>query len=332
MCPFTPPALRRPLLPEAADSASGVGAFALALRGRSFSAAEVALICGVVEAFWSTGRTRISEEVCKALDWRQPNGWLKDRACRDVLRTLQNLGHLRLPPSRRSYVGALYQRWTAEPPAPLPSTDDLVTVTSGRVRLEMVTTASERRRWNRLVAQHHYLGYKVSPGRCLKFFVSDDTRLLGAVCLSEAAWAVRTRDQILRALDIPLSRVANNTRFLLLPTVRVPNLASRVLGLLATEGAKAWAAYYSSPLEFLETFVDPIRFKGISYFAANWQCVGNTRGYLKSGSHHSNGQAKKLLFVYPLAAQHRRLLTKMSLHWANSPGVASGLSNTRPDR
>jgi hypothetical protein len=158
------------------------------------------------------------------------------------------------------------------------------------------------------VRRYHYLGHKVTVGRCLKFLVYSSDILLGAASLAEAAYAVEDRDSALRILGVTKNQVANNSRFLLLPNVRVKYLASRVLSLLATAGVEAWNEYYCSELKCLETYVDTVRFKGTSYRAANWIVVGFTKGFRKSGSSHYNSQTQKLVFMYPLSEKARKRL------------------------
>jgi hypothetical protein len=273
------------------------------LRGRRFSQEELQMILAVTAQMWHAGRTRISEEVCRRLPWTQENGWLKDRACRDVLRKLEALGYLSLPPSTTSAGSRPYTHWLSaeNTSAVAPPITGLI----GRLQLDLAKGDATEKTWNGIVRASHYMGFKVAVGRCLKFLVRDDQNLLAAISLSEAAWAVESRDKILAFLGVARNEVANNSRFLILPHVRIPNLASRILSLLSTKCAPAWEAYYGRRLLVLETFVDHNRFKGTSYRAANWLMVGATRGYRKSGSAHHNSQTVKSVFLYPLLTKHR---------------------------
>ena len=139
--------------------------------------------------YYRFGRTRISVEVCKALNWKQENGWLKDRACRDVLRTLSKRELLSLPPPLYGERSRQYSKWTVS--------DDLgdmqlleVCSVSGPIRLECVKGTPREKQWNRIVQKYHYLGHKVTVGRCLKFILSANEGILGALSLSESAWAL----------------------------------------------------------------------------------------------------------------------------------------------
>lgn len=255
----------------------------------------------------TAGRTRISEKVCEALGWRQPNGWAKDRACRDVLRALDAARFIALPPSDGAGKRRLYSAWKPLPRARR-NREPLLTELPGRLSLRAAKGSPDEKVWNALVQRHHYLGHRVSVGRCMKFLICAGSTVVGAISLAESAWNVADRDRVLRHFGWRREAVANNSRFLILPHVRVPNVASRSLALLASEGVRAWEHYYACELRCLETFVDRLRFKGTSYKAANWTLVGMTKGYRKCGSSFTNSQKPKYVFVYPLDAEDRRRL------------------------
>jgi len=279
------------------------------LRGRIFVRRELQLIRTLVTKHGSAGRTRISEKICEALDWRQPNGWLKDRACRDVLRALHAARLICLPRSRVNRRGRLYSKWK-----PLPrlrrSLQPVITKLPGELSLRLTKGNADEKFWNALVQQHHYLGHKVSVGRCLKFLLCAGATVVGAISLADSAWNVEDRDAALRHFGWGRDAVANNSRFLILPHVKVKYLASRSLALLATHGVRAWNEYYACELRCLETFVDTLRFVGTSYKAANWIAVGTTKGYRKSGASFHNSQTPKFVFLYPLNPKHRDKLRR----------------------
>lgn len=281
----------------------------IVLRGREFTEDELKLIAHLVSEYWEHGRTKISEEICKRIDWRQPNGWLKDRACRDVLRSLEKRELVKLPPSRSSACSPPYTKWN--PPAKADFGSSQVTSISDEIQIRLAKGNKNENLWNHLVSSHHYLGHKVSVGRALKFLITSGERPLAAVSLSEAAWAVEDRDKVLSSLGILRESVANNSRFLILPGIQVKNLASQVLALVAKYGCALWYKYYGQKVHCLETFVDVSRYKGTSYRAANWISVGFTKGYRKSGSCHHNSQVPKEIFLYPLDKLHRDKLMEM---------------------
>lgn len=273
------------------------------VRGRCFSADDLAVIRQVVNDLSDQGRTAISVEVCKRLEWRQPNGWLKDRACRDVLRKLEQLGHIALPPPLNPNQSPPYKKW-APRTIDLPE-QPLVTALRDKMQFVLAKGGQQERDWNRLVQAYHYLGHRVSVGKCLKFLVKSGGTTLAAVSLAESSWAVHDRDLALRRIRCPLEKTANNNRFLIPPYVQIPNLASRVLSLLAVEGVEAWKQYYAIELICLETYVDAVRFRGTSYRAANWVEVGATSGYRKIGNKHANSQTPKNIYLYPIYHSQR---------------------------
>lgn len=289
------------------------------LRGKLFTKQHLQIIREIIEQFPKEGRTSISVRVCRRIRWQQPNGWPKDRACRDVLRRLETLRLIRLPLPKLTKKQKPPQKDLAT--GPVKPTPTQVTRLVSPISLHLAKGNHEEKRWNEIVREHHYLGHKVTVGKCLKFLVRSGNIELGAVALSEPAWAVEARDTSLGKLGIPVSSVANNSRFLLLPNVRIKNLASQVLSLLARHGASEWERYYSLELKCLETFVDSTRFQGTSYKAANWVCVGQTKGFRKSGSHHFNSQTRKHVFLYPIHSKTRALLLAQHLEQHGHPLV-----------
>lgn len=281
------------------------------LRGRRFTYRGLRTIIRSVGDNFDSGRTRISEIVCRKLGWRQPNGWLKDRACRDVLRELEKLHIIKLPP-RLSAKSISNTRGGAKEIQSAVDGMRAVGSMPQRVELELAKGNASEKLWNALVHKHHYLGHKVQVGRCLKYLVRGDGELLGAISFSSPAWTLTVRDQLLRKLGIGKAKlrdfVINNSRFLILPNVRVPHLASRILAEATRRVAIDWTWYYSITPLIAETFVEPNRFKGTCYRAANWIEIGRTSGYAKVGSSHHNSQQPKKLFVYGLTRRYRRKL------------------------
>ena len=271
-------------------------------RGREISENDLAVIQQLAEELTPQGRTYLSVRVAEHWDWREPSGRLKDRATRDILLRLANLGLVKLPPKKSS--PALAYKIRADPewePYRLPNPaiqfqDD--------IRLIAVRDRKTQGIWNALIAKYHYLGHKTTVGRsCRYLFASADT-LLGAISFTSPSWQIKSRDTILQRIGIPLSAihdsVVNNSRFLILPTASIPYLASKALSLATRAVVIDWEEYYTIKPLVAETFVDPTRFNGTCYKAANWTDAGETAGYLKRGSSHSNSQAPKRVFVYGL--------------------------------
>lgn len=283
------------------------------LRGRRFTYRGFRRMQTIVEAHQSEGRTKISERICRALSWRQPNGWLKDRACRDVLRRLEALGVLRLPKKLTMPSKEADKRPRKVVKLPV-GVDDVVSKMPTNLELLFAKGNDLEPIWNALVSKYHYLGHRIQVGRCLKYLIKGDDRLLGAISFSSPAWKLSTRDSLLKVLGLSerdaADLVINNSRFLILPSVRVPHLASKALALASRQVAKDWSWFYSIDPLIAETFVEQFRFEGTCYRAANWLNVGTTKGFAKVGSSHHNSQPPKLVFVYGLTSEYRQKLSK----------------------
>ena len=269
----------------------------IVVRARDFSQSDIVLIRKLIRNNPSWGRTRLSQEVCKALEWRQANERCKERACRVALVRLESLGYLSLPKRKaenggrppsigRAFVGVREARLTRMP--------ELVTA-------KQVGTKEEARQWNAAVASYHYLGLATPVGRTIRYLLFGDDDLLGAISFSDAAWKVSARDRLLDECglrsDISRDSIVANNRFLIFPWVEVPNLASRFLALSVRSVANDWRIKYGVTPLLAETFVDPRYYFGTCYKAAGWIHVGSTRGYAKRGSSHEFRKEPKLLFL-----------------------------------
>ena len=289
----------------------------LVIRGRRFTKATLRAVRRCIERHSIRGRTYISVAVCEALNWRQPNGWLKDRACRDALLKLHNLGIIKLPP-RRTKPTPLAQRGKQYVGR---STFNPVDYAQGDLVLAWAKGNNLESTWNRLIRDHHYLGHKVVVGRCIKYLVKRGEEIVAAISFSSAAWHLEERSLLLSELGIPpwdtRDLVINNSRYLLLSEKGSVNLASRILALATSRIASDWYSYYSIRPRIAETFVEPTRFEGTCYKAANWVMVGRTMGYKKAGSMHSNSQQPKLIFLYGLTPTTRCRLNELALRTRN---------------
>ncbi len=287
------------------------------IRGRAFVPQEIQQIVILTEKHFGEGRTAISIAVCEALDWRQPNGWLKDRACRDVLRQLDSIGIINLPPGK--IVRAKLDQPAINTQLPVErlklDTTPLTKLELSSIYLDPVKGTVNEKRWNGIVDAYHYLGFKCFVGRSMKYFIVSKGRILGGIGFTMPSWTIGPRDNLFKKLDIERDqireRAINNGRFLILPWIKVPNLASKVLSLATKRVVLDWNEYYSIEPIFLETYVDPTRFHGTSYQAANWLRIGLTQGYKKSGSNHHNGQTNKYIYIYPINKNLRKQITKI---------------------
>ena len=180
------------------------------------------------------------------------------------------------------------------------------------LRLSPVVEKARSRLWNGLIDRYHYLGYSPLPGAQMRYLIESEQGLLGALGFGAAAWKVAARDRWIgwerETRERHLGRVLNNARFLVLPWIRVRNLASRVLALAARQVGEDFAERYGERPVLLETFVETPRFRGTCYRAANWQHLGCTQGRGKCDVAHRAALARKDIYVYPLSADFRRAL------------------------
>jgi len=281
-------------------------------RGRDLTAADIASIQATISAHAARGRTFIGVRLCEQWDWRQGNGQYKAFAARDLLLRLQRAGLVELPAPQRTKVNRPRQNYEQMPLfIQTPLTGTLADHLS--VRVQPVHGAAEHYLWDYLLAHHHYLGRPTLVGEHLKQLVFLGEQVVGCLGWASAAWKIGPRDRYIgwslaqRRARLPL--LVNNVRFLVLPWVRLPSLASCVLGLSARGLSALWQQRYGHPLYLAETFVDSARFAGTCYKAANWQCVGETQGSAKRGHlYHRHGISKRI-YLYPLTRHWRPPLT-----------------------
>jgi hypothetical protein len=258
----------------------------------------------------------LANTVCELLGWKRLLGSLKNRECGEFLEKLESKGLLQLPQKRAGRpVGSRTEvpvTERGEPGAPLVGSAGAV----GRIELEQVRTEGERRWFRDLIGRYHYLGHAVPMGAHLRYLVfasHPEKAIVGCVQFSSAAWHMAARDRWIGWDDATrarnLQRVVSNSRFLLLPWVRVKNLASRVLSLAARQVVADWQERYGLQPLLAETLVDPARYRGTSYRAANWIELGITSGRGNmDGPHGRKGVAPKTVFVYPLVPDAVRQL------------------------
>jgi hypothetical protein len=279
--------------------------------GREFTQAELESIRLLAASGAYPTRAALSRAVCELLGWRTPAGQLKAVSCRVALLRMQAEGLVQLPAGTRRVPRRGPVRCTpaGEPQPPLwGSREDLPDLRLAVVR----GRSAQARLWNELMARYHYLGYEPLPGAQLRYLVYSGERLLGALGFGAAAWKVAARDEFIgwspEERQARLHLVVNNARFLLLPWVRVRNLASSVLALAARQLPEDWVTYYGYRPVLLETFVERQRFAGTSYKAANWICVGQTQGRGKLDRHRRCALPVKDVWLYPLRRDFRAVL------------------------
>jgi hypothetical protein len=252
--------------------------------------------------------------VCQAWNWVQPNGQLRDMVCRGLLLALHRAGHIQLPAKRHSPPNnAIAHRRVsaAESYDPTPIASSLAAL--GPLEIRLVRRAEGEKLFAHLLSRYHYLGYSRPVGEHLKYLVLAGPRPVACVGWSSAPRQLNLRDQFVgapkEAYRHNLHRIAYNTRYLILPWVKVPHLASHLLGRIARRISADWQALYQHPIDLLESFVDIERFQGTCYRAANWTCVGRSVGRGTKSKTHDKTSLKEL-WVYPLVKRLRDKLTQ----------------------
>jgi len=282
------------------------------IRNRIITPQVLDHIQQTIELHWDEGRTKISHLLCEQWQWRQTNGALKEMGCRDLLLRLERMDLIVLPPR-------IFSNNNRKRNFPFPS-DVNNTPLRGRIDdfrtidFERADTTAQRHLWDSLVDRYHYLGCKAIVGACLKYLIYLDGQLACLFGWGSAAWKVGCRD---RFIGWPpekriqrLNGIANNTRFLILPWIRVRHFASKVIARSSGLLVKDWAHRFQEELLLLETFVDRSRFRGTCYKAANWLYVGDTKGSGKKGARYHHHGVIKSVFVYPLRHDFRRKLCR----------------------
>lgn len=284
------------------------------IQGRSITPATVAQIRGMMVANPSWHRTRLSRELCASWDWRNDKGRLKDMACRTLLLKLERLGAIHLPARQRPSQNANRNRTIAEMPHDrCPIQSDLSPLRP--LRIDPLGAADkDASLFKFLLHRYHYLGHRNCVGENLKFMIRDrNGRLLACMLFGSAAWKAKNRDAFIgwdrQARERNLPFLTNNTRFLILPWVRVKHLASHLLSRVSRELPGHWMEKYGHPIHLLETFVERERFRGTCYRAAGWTHVGATAGRSRNDVDQTLSVPVKEIFLYPLHSDFRgRLL------------------------
>ena len=279
--------------------------------GRLFSAEEIDLLRRLIASNPAKTRAQLSRDVCDLLGWRRPDGGRKDMSCRVAMLRMERDGLLQLPPPLKGN-GNGHRR-----PRLTPASDPQEPLTTPVGRLgELVFRCVETRRdsslWNELIERHHYLGYQPLPGAQIRYLITRGDDLLAAVGFGASAWKVAPRDLFigwtLEQRRDHLHQVIDNARFLILPWIHSPNLASHLLARLARRLPQDWDRRCGYAPVLLETFVEKARFRGTCYRAANWIHVGQTQGRGKLDRYKRFAVPVKDVFLLPLRRDFRQRL------------------------
>ena len=258
------------------------------------------------------GRSDISKYLCRMWAWQSPTGQLKDIACRDMLRTLDKIGAISLPPPMRR-MNPIRQKSRIK--HLVHNTDPIRCHLSelSPIHIETINSGSALDEYKSYIDQYHYLGFDRTVGENMKYIAwSNSGTPLACLLFGSAAWSCADRDRFIgwnkeqKAANLML--ITNNARFLIYPWINVPNLASHVLSLASRRIAKDWESKYGHDIVCMETFVETGRFYGGCYRAANWIHAGRTQGRGRDGGHHDAILPEKDIYLYPLDKNFRQRL------------------------
>jgi hypothetical protein len=285
-------------------------------RGQEIGGEQLALLREFIAAHPTSSRWKLSRQLCEALGWKQANGALRDVVCRGLLLKLERAGQIELPPVRRQIRGQC-RTGRPRPEAVLIDTTPLAMPLQalGAIAIQLVRRTADEPLFNSLMESHHYLGYEQPVGEHLKYLVWAQGRPLACLAWSSAPRHLGSRDRYIgwsgEARRRNIRFLAYNTRFLILPWVATPHLASHILSRMARRLSPDWERAYGHPIYFLETFVDPERFRGTCYRAANWVLLGRTTGRGKDDQTGRPNRSMKEILGYPLTPRFRQLLQRV---------------------
>jgi len=283
-------------------------------QGRIATIDDVGFIKRLIAENPFDSRRALSKKLCEAWNWVQPNGALRDMVCRGFLLRLQSAGYIKLPPKKFTPNNPLANR---KSPKKVDIDQKPICTSLSKIQpleIRQVRRSSFEKLFNSLIAQHHYLGYCHPVGEHLKYSVLSEGRPIACLAWSSAPRHIGCRDKFIGwSADIReknLHLIAYNSRFLVLPWVRIPYLASHLLGRMAKVLPVDWETVYNHRIYFLETFVDTERFKGTCYKAANWIYLGNTTGRGKNDQTNKVNRSIKAVWGYPLSMDFREVLQR----------------------
>ena len=282
--------------------------------GRDFTVRDMAALRALMADHPTWHRSTLAKAFCQHLGWVKADGGLKDMSARVLMLKMHRDGLITLPPPRQPHRPGRRKRTVTadtDPPVhPVPRT--LAEARPLQVFTVTGTGSGPSRRWNDYIARYHYLGFKPLVGAQMRYTVYDRSGLIPLALLgfSAAAWQLAARDDFIgwtrEQRQNNLSRVCNNSRFLILPWARLPNLGSHLLSLLRQRLPQDWKRQYHRDLCLIETFVEQPRFNGGVYRAAGWLPVGTTQGRGRNDRHHTQRKPIKAIWLCPLDKHWQR--------------------------
>src|SRR5277367_621976 len=283
-------------------------------RSRDITSEEIAFIRQLIQNHPELSRWKLSRELCEAWQWKQANGALRDMVCRGLLLMLHRAGEIELPPIRFQTLNPFVRR--AAPPPMLIDTTPIAAALKELqpIELQQVRRTGDEPLFNSLMEQHHYLKYEQPVGEHLKYLAWAQGRPIACLAWSSAPRHLGSRDRFIgwsaEARRRNIRFIAYNTRFLILPWIKVPHLASHILGRVTSALSGDWERMYSHPVYFAETFIDPGRFRGTCYRAANWVLMGRTTGRGKASNSYVPNRSIKEVLGLALTRRFRKLLSE----------------------
>ncbi len=279
--------------------------------GRTFTQPELIRIKELIAESPNANRAALSRSVCQLLQWYRLDGRLKDMSCRVAMLRMHEDGLLQLPaPRKGNGNGKPYSRRTQKtdpkPPLVIPPTAFSV------LKVKPVQNSNQSHLWNEYIQRYHYLGYAPVPGDQIRYIVQFQDQTVALLSFRAAVWMTAPRDQFIgwtqpkRKENLHL--IINNARFLILPWIQTPNLASRILSMTIKRVNQDWESLYQYSPVLIETFVETRRFSGTCYKAANWIYLGQTKGVGRLGNTKKPQLPVKSIWVYPLHQKFRQKL------------------------
>jgi hypothetical protein len=281
-------------------------------RKRPITQNDVETINNIINLHPLKSRRFISQEVCRLWNWRQPNGVLKDMTCRSLLLVLESKGIIKLPKQKCHPFNPLATR---KKPDQILIEKNPITCSINEllpIEIKLVRRTFFEKLYNSLISEHHYLGYTQPVGEHLKYMVFSNERPIACIAYGSAPYYIGVRDRFIgwskNIREKNLHLIANNVRFLILPWVQVPCLASYLLSQIRHRLSNDWQKLYHHPIYLVETFVDTTHYRGTCYQADNWKLVGYTTGKGKLSKSSKPLLSKKAVYIYPLIKNFRSKL------------------------
>jgi len=281
-------------------------------RGKVVTGDDIIFISKLISDHPEDSRRALSQRLCSAWNWTQPNGTLRDMVCRGLMLQLHRAGHIRLPAKRSNPHNPFLDRKKPERVDVDQSPIDVPLQQLKPLKFCQVRRTASEKLYNGLIEQYHYLGYCHPVGEQLKYIVYSGHGPIACLAWSSAPRHIGCRDRYIgwsqQLRKERLHLLAYNTRFLILPWVRVKHLASHILGRMARTVSTDWQSVYNHPIYYLETFVDKERFAGTCYKAANWIYLGDTTGRGKDDQTNKPNRSIKAVWGYGLSKNFRQQL------------------------